>query len=179
MGLNIASELINKKLKLVYQPAAMVEQFRLIDFKEFNREVLNMVYRKLAWLQTKSSKRFQFQLQLFGKHEMSIPFWCSVDISWGDFHWMHLFVIWALWKSYSLGFLNHFSATFWVADEVLFIWCIFGFFLFKYFLPVLKIQPWSNFILWCWIRYRTNMSMFLGGLLASFKFKCFYWAESW
>jgi hypothetical protein len=176
--LDILGKLRNEKYKFFYNPEAEIERFHSMDFKELNREMQSGIGKKAAWL-ARNSKRVNIQIQLFDKPEWSLPFWVSVNVSWGDFHWLNLFGVLVLMECLTKGFLAHFGEGFWFNDEVLLLISAFGFFSFRYFLPVLKIQPWSNFILWCWIRYRTNMSMFLRGLWTGLKFKCFYWGESW
>jgi hypothetical protein len=176
--LDILGKIKDEKFKIIYNPEAEVERFHSMDFKELDREIQKELVKKTAWLSQKS-KSIKIRIQFLGKHEWSMPFWGSVNICWGDFHWLNLFGLCILIECLTKGFAAHFSEDFWFADEVLLLCSAFGFFAFKYFLPVLKIQPWSDFILWCWIRYRTNMSMFLNGLWIGLKFNCFYWGESW
>ena len=175
---DLVKNLMDEKLKIFYNSAALVEWFHPMDVKELKREMLNRVYQNTAWIKV-CPKRLKVQIRFWGNHELSFPFWVSIDVSLGDFHWMNLLglvigVKYLIWCFQKLP-----GQTFWYTDEVLLLESGFGFFLLRYFLPVLKIQPWSDFILWCWIRYRTNMSMFLSGFGAGIKFKCFYWAESW
>jgi hypothetical protein len=95
-------------------------------------------------------------------------------IYWGDFHFMHLFGVWAMAQT----LFNVFSGQ--VLDGNIFLlWAIFLGFLFKYFLPVLKIQPASDFLLWVWIRYRSNLAMLLGGIQGSLNFGRLYIESSW
>ena len=176
--LNVLEKLRDEKLKLFFNPEAEIERFHSMDFKELDREILNDVRQKNAWLAL-NAKRINIKIHFLGKRQWSLPFWMTVNVSWGDFHWLNLFGFWNLVEFFNKGFSMHLGDDFWFTDEVLLLGSAFGFFSFKYFLPVLKIQPWSDFILWCWIRYRTNMSMFLSGLWAGFKFKCLYWGESW
>jgi hypothetical protein len=175
--LDILGKLRDEKLKFFYNPEAEMERIHSMDFKELNREIESGISKKAAWL-SRNSKRVNIQIQLL-EQEWSLPFWGSVNVFWGDFHWLNLFGVLVLMECFTKGFSAHFGEGFWFNDEVLLLVSAFGFFSFKYFLPVLKIQPWSDFILWCWIRYRTNMSMFLRGLWTGVKFKCFYWGESW
>ncbi|HEY5039171.1 MAG TPA: hypothetical protein VIJ93_08890, partial [bacterium] len=99
-------------------------------------------------------------------------------IYWGDFHFMHLFGLWALIKTFCVV---HQSGSMGGAldTQVLLLWCLFAAFFVKYFLPVLKIQPFSDILLWCWIRYRSNLAMFWGGLKGFGKFKRLYIELSW
>jgi hypothetical protein len=176
--LDVLEKLRDGELSFFYNPDAEIERFHSMDFKELNREIRCGSREKNMWL-SRNSKKVRIQFQFFRKWKWSIPFWFSVNIFWGDFHWLNLFGLWILLECFTKGFLAHFGEGFWFADEVLLLISVFGFFSFKYFSPVLKIQPWSDFILWCWIRYRTNMSMFLSGLWTGLKIKCFYWGESW
>ncbi len=178
MVLDILEKLRDAKLKFSYNPDAEVERFHPMDFKELDYEIDKGSHEKVSWL-SRNPKNIHVQVRFFREWKYSMPFWISVNVFWGDFHWLNLFGIWILIECFTKGFLEHFGEGFWFADEVLLLISAFGFFSFKYFLPVLKIQPWSDFILWCWIRYRTNMSMFLSGLWAGLKIKCFYWGESW
>jgi hypothetical protein len=176
--LDMVEKLRNEKLKLFYNPAAEVERFHSMSFKEIDREIKNDVSQNNDWL-SRNAKRISVQIHFFGKWQWSFPFLVSINFCWGDFHWLNLFGLWILSECFINGFSAHFGESFWFSDEVLLLGSVFGFFSFKYFLPVLKIQPWSDFILWCWVKYRTNMSMFLKGLWTGLKFKCFYWGESW
>ena len=176
--LDILEKLRDEKLNFFYNPEAEIERFHSMDFKELKKEIEVGIVKKTAWL-SRNSKRIDIQVQFFGRQEWFLPFWVSINVSWDDFHWLNLFGVLVLMECFTKGFSAHFGEGFWFNDEVLLLVSAFGFFLFKYFLPVLKIQPWSDFILWCWIRYRTNMSMFLRGLWTGLKFKCFYWGESW
>jgi len=178
MVLDILEKLRDANLKFFYNPDAEVERFHSMDFKELDHEIDKGSREKIGWL-SRNPKSINLRVRFFGEWKYSMPFWISVNISWGDFHWLNLFGILILIECLTKGFLERFGEGFWFADEVLLLISAFGFFSFKYFLPVLKIQPWSDFILWCWIRYRTNMSMFLSGLWTGLKIKCFYWGESW
>jgi hypothetical protein len=176
--LDMVEKLRSKKLKLFYNPGAEIERFHSMSFKEIGREIQNDVRQKIDWL-SRNAKRINIQIQFLGKRQWSLPFLVSINIYWGDFHWLNLFGLWVLLEFFTKGFSMHLAEYFWFTDEILLLGSIFGFFSFKYFLPVLKVQPWSDFILWCWMKYRTNMSMFLKGLWTGLKFKCFYWGESW
>jgi hypothetical protein len=114
-----------------------------------------------------------------GEHSLVIPFPFQTMIYWGDFHFMHLFGIWALVKSIALYLQGNPPDVILGTDHLLLVWVLFFFFLFKYFLPVLKIQPASDFLLWCWVRYRSNLAMFWGGLKGFGKFKRLYIELSW
>ena len=176
--LDMVEKLRSEKLKFFYNPAAEMERFHSMNFKEIDREIQNDVRQKNDWL-SRNAKRINIQIHFLGKWKCSLPFLASINVCWGDFHWLNLFGLWILFECFTKGFSSHLTEDFWFADEILLLGSIFGFFSFKYFLPALKIQPWSDFILWCWLKYRTNMSMFLKGLWTGLKFKCFYWGESW
>ncbi len=169
----------NRKMRLFFEPAAMVERCPVMTSKKLTEKMNDKAFQQAVWRRFAKNTALCIRLQFAGEHELVMPFPISVDIAWGDFHWLHLWGIAALWKTLWMCSWGRGGATAWDVDVALFDLSLFGFFAFRYFLPVLKVQPWSDFILWCWLRYRSNMSIFLGGLRASLKFRCFLWAESW
>lgn len=169
----------NRKMRVFFEPAAIVDRCPAMNMKKIMKKMEEQAFQAAAWSRFGKTPEFRFRLQMAGEHELVIPFPISIDISWGDFHWIHLWGGALLWKTLWMCLFGRETATAWDMDLALFDASLCGFFAFRYFLPVLKIQPWSDFILWCWLRYRSNMSMFLGGLKASLKFRCFLWSESW
>jgi hypothetical protein len=179
LGRQEIEALENKKMRLFYQSSTTIERCPVMAVSRLGEMMTERGFRVAAWSRFGDSSSLRFRFQFAGVHEVSIPFFIPVDIAWGDFHWMHLWGIALLWKCLWICFQTHSATAAGDTDTALFEASLFGFFLFRYFLPVLKVQPWSDFILWCWLRYRSNMSMFWGGIKASVKFKCFQWSESW
>ncbi len=165
--------------RLYFKPEAFVERFRSMNLKEFYFELNKMGFGRVLAIKLYAKRVLELRFQFLGEHSVMIPFPLPTLIYWGDFHFLHLFGILTILKTIVLVFGRNPLGVVLGSDNILLGWCLFSFFLFKYFLPVLKIQPGSDFFLWCWIRYRSNMSIFLGALKGGFKFKRLYWAESW
>lgn len=153
--------------KLYFQPTAVVKHMHRANLKQFCRQVHGYGFGHPLAIKTHARRVLEIRFQYFGDFSLVFPFPWQTMIYWGDFHFLHVTGLFALWKT--------FTAIAFPAGA----WAVFGFFLLKYFLPVLKIQPLSDFFLWCWIRYRSNLAMFLGGLKGSLKFKRLYIELSW
>jgi hypothetical protein len=179
LGHQEIATLESKKMRVFYQSLTSIERCPKMTLSRLGKMMAERGFRTAAWSRFASSSVLRFRLQFAGEHEITIPFFLPVNIAWGDFHWIHLWGITFLWKILWICFHTHSATAGEDTDMALFEASLFGFFLFRYFLPVLKVQPWSDFILWCWLRYRSNMSMFWGGIKASVKFRCFQWSESW
>ncbi len=160
--------------KLFFQPSAVVKHMHRASLNQFCRQVWGYGFGHPLAIKTHAKRVFEFRLQLWGEHSLIIPFPFQTMFYWGDFHFMHLFFVWALVKT----LMGIHTGMVWEKD-VLLLWGLFIFFFLKYFLPVLKIQPASDFLLWAWIRYRSNLAMFMGGLKGTLKFKRLYIELSW
>ncbi len=165
--------------KLFFQPSAVVKHMHRASLKQFCKQVNGYGFGHPLAIKTHAKKVIELRFQYFGEFSIVVPFPFQTMIYWGDFHFMHLFGLWAivdtlllLLQGVTLGII--FSTT-----SILILWFLFILFLLKYFAPVLKIQPSSNFLLWAWVRYRSNLAMFLGGLKGSKKFKRLYIELSW
>ena len=165
--------------KLFFQPRAVVKHMHRASLKEFCRQVRGYGFGHPLAIKTHAKRVLEFRLQLFGEHSIIIPFPWQTMIYWGDFHFMHLFGFWALIKILSLVHQGMSFSMAFMSTDVQVLGMLFAFFIFKYFLPVLKIQPASDFLLWCWVRYRSNLAMFWGGLKGFGKFKRLYIELSW
>lgn len=165
--------------KLYFQPSAVVKHMHRATLKEFCRQVRGYGFGHPLAIKTHAKRVLEFRLQLLGEHSIVIPFPFQTMIYWGDFHFMHLFGIWALIKTICLAAQGNNAGMILGNDSVLWLWGGFVFFFLKYFVPVLKIQPASDFLLWSWIRYRSNLAMFWGGLKGTMKFKRLYIELSW
>jgi cellulose synthase/poly-beta-1,6-N-acetylglucosamine synthase-like glycosyltransferase len=165
--------------KVYFQPGAVVNHMHRASLKEFCRQVGGYGFGHPLVIKTHAKRVLEFRLQLFGEHSIIIPFPFQTMIYWGDFHFMHLFGIWAFIKTLIPIFQGMNIPEIMGSNHVLLLWFLFFFFLVKYFSPVLRIQPASGFLLWCWIRYRSNLAMFWGGLKGTMKFKRLYIELSW
>lgn len=172
--LDFSLRISNAGYKLFFRPSAVVKHLHRTSLRQLCRRVsADGACHSLA-LKTHARRVLEFRLQLWGEYSLVIPFPIQSMIYWGDFHFMHLFGLWALFKT----LITLHSGIVWEKD-VLLLWGIFFFFFLKYFIPVLKIQPASNFPLWAWIRYRTNLALLLGGLKGSLKYKRLNIELSW
>jgi GT2 family glycosyltransferase len=160
--------------KLYFQPSAVVRHMHRASLQQFCRQVWDFGLCHPLTIKTHAKRALEFRLQYFDGKSLVIPFPFQTMIYWGDFHFMHLFGVWTLIQTLSAVFLGD-----GLGDVNILLWVFFLGFLFKYFLPVLKIQPASDFLLWSWIRYRSNWAMFLGGLKGSLKFGRLYIEMSW
>jgi cellulose synthase/poly-beta-1,6-N-acetylglucosamine synthase-like glycosyltransferase len=165
--------------KLYFQPSAVVKHMHRASLKEFCRQVRGYGFGHPLAIKTHAKRVLEFRLQVFGEHSIIIPFPWQTMIYWGNFHFMHLFGIWALIKTFCLSYQNKDLGMAFMSTDTQVLWILFAVFAFIYFLPVLKIQPASDFLLWCWIRYRSNLAMFWGGLKGFGKFKRLYIELSW
>ena len=157
--------------RLFFQPSAVVLHMHRASLKQFCRQVHGYGFGHPLAIKTHAKRYLEFRIQYFGDFSIVIPFPFQTMIYWGDFHFMHLFLFWALSKSAGL------CKAACVSPEAL--WLLFAFFAIKYFLPCLKIRPVSSFLFWCWVRYRSNLAMMLGGMKGTLKFKRFYLELSW
>ena len=151
--------------KLFFLPGAVVRHLHRANLKEFCRQVQGQGLGSPLTMKAHAKNVLEIRAQFFGEHSLTLPFPIQGMIYWGDFHWMHLFGIWALVKTIVLVSQGDSGGVLLGSDHLLLLWGLFVFFFLKYFLPVLKIQPASDFLLWSWIRYRSNLAMFWGGLL--------------
>ncbi len=157
--------------KLFFQPSAVVLHMHRASLQQFCRQVHGYGFGHPLAIKTHAKRYLEIRIQYFGDFSVIVPFPWQTMIYWGDFHFMHLFGIWALVKTFGLCKAACMSPTL--------LWGLFAFFTVKYFLPTLKITPRVNFLYWCWVRYRSNLWMMLGGLKGTLKFKRFYLELSW
>ena len=160
--------------KLYFQPSAMVKHIPRATLKQFCRQVWDFGFGHPLAVKTHAKRALEIRFQYLENKSIVIPFPFQTMIYWGDFHFIHLFGVWAVFQTLK----NEISGEA-LGGEIFFLWAIFLGFLFKYLLPVLKIQPVSDFLLWSWIRYRSNLAMLLGGLNGSLKFGRLYVESSW
>ncbi len=160
--------------KLFFQPDAVVRHMHRANLGEFCRQVRGQGLGRPLAIKAHAKRVLEIRLQLFGEHSLPVPFPFQAMIYWGDFHFMHLFGIWALVKTVGLASQGDSAGVVMGSDHLLILWGLFMFFFLKYFLPVLKIQPASDFLLWSWIRYRSNLAMLWGGLMGIGKFGRIY-----
>jgi cellulose synthase/poly-beta-1,6-N-acetylglucosamine synthase-like glycosyltransferase len=160
--------------KLYFEPTAVVRVIHPTTIGQFCGQLRVKGFGRPLTVRAHAKRVLEFRIQYFGYKSIVIPFPLQTMIYWGDFHFMHLFGVWAMAQT----LFNVFSGQ--VLDGNIFLlWAIFLGFLFKYFLPVLKIQPASDFLLWVWIRYRSNLAMLLGGIQGSLNFGRLYIESSW
>jgi cellulose synthase/poly-beta-1,6-N-acetylglucosamine synthase-like glycosyltransferase len=164
--------------KLFYQPNAVVKLIHGFSISQFCRQLWSAGLSHPLAIKTHAERVLEIRFQYFGGVSISIPFPWQAMIYWGDFHFMHFLGFLALFQTVSMTAQGNSPGFILGTTPLLLLWVMFAFFIFKYFLPVLKIQPSSEFFLWCWIRYCSNLTMFLGGLEGSFRFKRFYIEQS-
>jgi cellulose synthase/poly-beta-1,6-N-acetylglucosamine synthase-like glycosyltransferase len=157
--------------KLFFQPSAVVLHMHRASLQQFCRQVHGYGFGHPLAIKTHAKRYLELRIQYFGEFSIVIPFPWQTMIYWGDFHFMHLFGIWALLKTVGLCHSACWSPSV--------LWGLFAFFTAKYFLPCLRIKPLSGFLYWCWVRYRSNLWMMLGGFKGTLKFKRFYLELSW
>ncbi len=160
--------------KLFFQPSAVVKVVPRASLRQFCQQVWGYGFSRPLAVKAHAKRVLEFRIQYFGDKSILIPFPFQTMIYWGDFHFMHLFGIWAMVQTLT----NQFSGEA-LDGNIFLLWAVFLGFLFKYFLPVLTIQPAKDFLLWTWIRYRSNLAMLLGGLQGSLNFGRLYVEWSW
>ncbi len=163
--------------RLYFQPEAIVKRVQQYSLKLFCQQLWLNSFGHPLLIRTHAKRALEIRLQLFGEHSFVIPFPFQTLIYWGDFHFMHLFGFFAFIRTIFLS-AQGYNPPGSVISGVLGLWCLFIVFFVKYFMPVLRIQPASEFIYWSWIRYRSNLAMLMGGLRGSFSFKRFYLESS-
>ena len=83
--------LVGQKMRLYYDPSITIERCPVMDGKKLGHEMAERAFRIAAWRRFGSSSTFRLKVQFAGEHELVIPFPLFIDISLGDFHWLHLF----------------------------------------------------------------------------------------
>jgi hypothetical protein len=91
----------------------------------------------------------------------------------GDFHFMHLFGLGFLASLVSSIAAGLFAASFYVWGILFLV------FLYRYFRPMLKLNPKSRFLTWCGIRYISNWALMRGGFKGARTFGVWYIESSW
>lgn len=153
---------INKQgYKLYFMPSAIVYHIHRANLKQFRKQLYGYGYGHPLLIKKHAKQVLELCLNLFGKYiYIPIPFFIKGNIYLGSFHFMHIFLIFAI-----LSIILNWSIT----SKVIFIF-LFLLFKFKYFAPLLKLSPLSKFPKWCKIKYLSNLSFILGGIKGSFVF---------
>ncbi len=165
--------------KVYFQPDALALRVPPANMTRFCQRWAAFGFGHPLTVKKHARRILEVRFQYFGDFSLYIPFPLQAMVYWGDFHFMHLFGFWAVYQwhllktpAISWAQLSHNPAFLYPALAFLF-------FALKYFLPCLKIRPLGNFLFWCWVRYRSNLALLLGGVKGAIKFKRPYIEMSW
>lgn len=167
---------INKAgYKLYFQPEAIVEHMHRVNLNDYCKQVFGYGFGHPLLLKKHSQEKLlEICFQYFGNIYLSIPFFCKGIIYIGNFHLMHM----------SILFLVIMIVCRLIYGKILDVMLLLSvflsiFFALCYFTPVLYLNPLKNFLIWCKIRYLTNLAFILGGLKGSKKYKTLCIEASW
>jgi cellulose synthase/poly-beta-1,6-N-acetylglucosamine synthase-like glycosyltransferase len=165
--------------KLYFQPDAQVLHVHGTNLSQFCRQLGEIGFGHPLTMKTHSRRILEVRFQYFGDFSLYIPFPLQAMVYWGDFHFMHLFGFWTFYNWYLLKTPQLSWALISHKPALLYPALAFLFFVLRYFSPCLKLRPLGDFLFWCWVRYRSNLALFMGGIRGALKSKRPYVEMSW
>ncbi len=160
--------------KLYYKPSAIVDHMHRVTLAAYCKQLYGYGFGHPLAVQKHAKNVMEIQFQYTPTYiTFVIPFPIKSIIYIGDFHFMHIFGL-----AFIINLIQTIitrSSTIWLP-----IWgAIFLAFLYKYFKPMLKLEPKSKFLKWAKIRYISNWALMRGGFKGGKTFAVFYLESSW
>ncbi len=151
--------------RLYYMPSAVVKHMHRLTADAFDRVWIGYGKGHPVLVQSLAADMFEIVWQFLpGSPSLKIPSKVKGLVYLGPFHLMHVFAF-LTFLLLAAGLGNRLPAV-WA------LWCICagltGYFAYRFFSPLRKIQPASAFWTWCKIKYGNNWS-FMKGALLNFK----------
>jgi|GEM_PF-2724427 len=176
----LSIRVFEKGFNLHFQPSAVVSRVAPADLGGFCGWMEEIGYEHPRAIRNHAKRVLEVRFQYVGDFSLPpIPFPVQAMVYWGDFHMIHLFGILAILRTLVFKYGPATNNPALALHHVIGLWLFFGFFLVKYFSDCLAIQPSGDFLYWCWVRYRSNLALFWGGIKGSFKFGRPYIGRSW
>ena len=149
--------------KLYFAPSASVEHMHRASLQALKKVWVGYGKGHPVLVHTHAKKGIEIVLQNFRKHpRIKIPCPCKALIYFGNFHWMHIYLLGSI---ISL-FLNGWLALLFFLLTVRFAYKFFG--------GCFNIKPKKHWFTWCRIKYLSNWSFMKGSLLNFWKYKVLY-----
>jgi len=166
--------ILKKGFKLYYKPSAIVDHMHRVTLAAYCKQLYGYGFGHPLAVLKHAKPVIEAQFQYTPNYiTFVIPAPIRGILYWGDFHFMHLF---------GLAFVINLMQTFVTRNVTmrLPIWtALFLFFLYKYFKPMLKLEPKAKFLTWARIRYVSNWALMRGGFKGGKTFGVIYLESSW
>src|SRR3989338_66925 len=166
--------ILKKGFKLYYKPQAIVDHMHRVTLGAYCKQLYGYGFGHPLAVKKHAKKVIEIQLQYTPNYITAvIPSPIQGIIYIGDFHFMHLLGLAFVINLIQTIVTRH--ATAWLA-----VWLgLFLIFLYKYFRPMLKLEPKSKFLTWAKIRYISNWALMKGGFKGGRTFGVIYLESSW
>lgn len=166
--------ILKKGFKLYYKPSAIVDHMHRVTLQAYCKQLHGYGFGHPLAVLKHAKKVIEIQFQYTSRYiTFVIPSPVRGIIYIGDYHFMHLFGL--AFVMCLIQTLVTQNATAWLA-----VWgVLFGTFLFKYFKPMLELEPKSKFLTWAKIRYISNWALMKGGFKGGHTFGVVYLESSW
>ncbi|MBI4974203.1 MAG: glycosyltransferase [Candidatus Omnitrophica bacterium] len=160
--------------KLYFKPSAIVDHMHRVTLAAYCKQLYGYGFGHPLAVQKHAKNVLEIQLQYTPAYlTLAIPLPKKGIIYIGDFHLMHAFGL-----AFIITLIQNAvtkAVTMWPA-----IWgTLFLFYLYRYFKPMLKLQPKTKFFTWAKIRYLSNWALMRGGFKSAKTFGVIYIESSW
>jgi len=160
--------------KLYYKPSAIVDHMHRVTLAAYCKQLWGYGFGHPLAVKKHARNVIEIQLQYTPNYITAvIPFSMPGIIYIGDYHFMHVF---------GLAFIVKIIQTLMTGEVNMWLplWgVLFLYFLYRYFSPMLKLNPKSRFFTWCKIRYISNWALMRGGFKGGKTFGVIYLESSW
>ncbi len=160
--------------KLYFKPSAIVDHMHRVTLQAYCKQLYGYGFGHPLAVQKHAKDVIEMQFQYTPTYITFVaPFPIKGIIYIGDFHFMHVF---------GLAFIINIIQTLFTGNITIWlpIWlALFGFFKYRYFSPMLRLDPKSKLFTWAKIRYISNWALMKGGFKGAKTFGVIYLESSW
>ncbi|MCX5706938.1 MAG: glycosyltransferase [Candidatus Omnitrophica bacterium] len=167
--MNLSYECRSKGYKFYFAPKAKVDHMHRADMKALRKVWVTYGQAHLPLIDKYVQKKdLEVILQFFkGAPSFILPFPLRGFVYLGNFHLMHIFAFCSI-----LGLLFSFIlSSLWIKLFTLVAFLLTFYFAYQYVKWNFSMEPKNKFLLWCKMKYLTNLSFIQGGLKDFWKYK--------
>lgn len=160
--------------KLYFKPSAIVDHMHRVTLEAYCKQLYGYGFGHPLAVEKHAKNVIEIQFQYTPHYiTLAVPFPIKGIVYIGDFFFLHAFGL-ALIINMIQSIVTQ-NVTIWLP-----IWAaLFGLFLYRYFKPMLKLEPRSKFFTWAKIRYVSNWALMKGGFKGAKTFGVVYLESSW